>query len=151
MEIINQNNYKQLISEIEQTLKDGCNRAAVAINNQLVQTYWQIGKYIVEYEQKGNIRAEYGADLITHFSKDLTLLYGKGFNRNNIQYIRKLSQYFPNCTTLSCKLSWSHYIEILKTEEPLERNFYLKQCEIENWSVRELKRQRNSMLFQLLS
>lgn len=151
MEIINQNNYKQLISEIEQTLKDGRKRAAVAINNQLVQTYWQIGKYIVEYEQRGNVRAEYGVDLITRLSKDLTLLYGKGFNRNNIQYIRKLFQYFPNCTTLSCKLSWSHYIEILKTEEPLERSFYLKQCEIENWSVRELKRQRNSLLFQRIA
>ncbi len=74
-----------------------------------------------------------------------------GFGRNNLQYFRKFYAAFPNCTTLSCKLSWSHYFEILKSDDPLEISFYTKQCEIERWSVRELQRQMKSMLFHRLA
>lgn len=144
-------NYEQLISNIGDILTAGRKRVATAINSVLVQSYWAIGQHIVEYEQNGNERAEYGSKLLDRLSSDLKERYGVGFNRNNLQYMRKLYTAFPNCTTLSCKLSWSHYIEILKADDPLEISFYTAQCEKENWSVRELRRQRNSMLFHRLA
>ena len=143
--------YQKLIRQIGELLKERRSKAAYAVNTILVETYWNIGKYIIEFEQQGKLRAEYGSELIEKLSKDLTLAYGKGFNRNNLQYMRKLYAIFPICTTLSCKLTWSHYIEILKMDDPMEISFYTNQCEKENWSVRELKRQRNSMLFQRLA
>ena len=116
-----------------------------------MQSYWAIGQHIVEFEQQGNERAEYGSNLLDRLVKDLRERYGTGFNRNNLQYMRKLYSAFPNCTTLSCKLSWSHYVEILKCDDSLEISFYAAQCAKENWSVRELRRQRNSMLFHRLA
>lgn len=75
----------------------------------MVQTYWHIGQHIVVFEQKGNERAEYGSQLFERLSKDLTLLYGKGFSRSNLLYMRKLYQCFPISETLSHLLTWSHY------------------------------------------
>ena len=78
-----------------------------------------------------NERAEYGSNLLDRLVKDLKERYGVGFNRSNLQYIRKLYVAFPNCTTLSCNLSWSHYVEILKGDAPLETGFYvilIKSC-----------------------
>ncbi len=144
-------NYEQLIADIGTILTEGRNRVATAINTALVQTYWTIGQHIVEYEQQGNERAEYGSNLLNRLVKDLKERYGVGFNRSNLQYMRKLYTSFPICTTLSCKLSWSHYVEILKGDDPLEISFYVTQCAKENWSVRELRRQRNSMLFHRLA
>ena len=139
--------YSQLVSNIGAMLSDARKQLAVAVNNVLVETYWNIGKHIVEYEQNGNERAEYGSGLLNRLSRDLTEKYGRGFNRNNLQYMRKFYMTFPNSTTLSCKLSWSHYQEILKLDDPLEISFYVHECENARWSVRELKRQRDSMLF----
>ena len=143
--------YEQLVADIGSILSEGRNRVASAINTTLVQTYWTIGRHIVEFEQQGKDRAEYGESIINKLSSDLTARFGKGFNRSNLQYMRKFYTSFPNCTTLSCNLSWSHYVEILKGNDPLEICFYSKQCEKENWSVRELKRQRDSMLFHRLA
>ena len=78
----------------------------------------------MEYEQHGADRAKYGSRLLSTLARDLTLAHGKGFNRNNLQYMRKPYRNFPNCTTLSCKLSWSHYLEILKCSDELEIGFY---------------------------
>lgn len=143
--------YGQLVSDIGTLLSDARKQLAVAVNNVLVETYWHIGKHIVEYEQNGNERAEYGSGLLNRLSRDLTERYGRGFNRNNLQYMRKFYTVFPNSTTLSCKLSWSHYQEILKLDDPLEISFYVRECENAHWSVRELKRQRDSMLFHRLA
>lgn len=151
MSEITKPNYEQLIADIGTILTEGRNRVATAINTALVQTYWTIGQHIVEYEQQGNERAEYGSNLLNRLVKDLKERYGVGFNRSNLQYMRKLYTSFPICTTLSCKLSWSHYVEILKGDDPLEISFYVTQCAKENWSVRELRRQRNSMLFHRLA
>lgn len=145
------NGYGTLLLNIGKVLNDARRHVARAINNVQIQAYWQIGCYIIEYEQHGRERAAYGEEILERLSKDLTLKYGKGFNRNTLQYMRKLYLAFPNCTTLSCNLSWSHYIEILKAEDPLETSFYVKQCEKENWSVRELKRQMKSMLFHRIA
>lgn len=117
----------------------------------MVKTYWSVGRYIVEFEQNGKTRAEYGSFLFEQLSRDLTEQYGKGFSRANLLYMRKLYLTFPKSETLSNVLSWSHYFEILRLDNALEIKFYLKQCEQENWSVRELKRQMKSMLFHRLA
>ena len=148
---IEKTQYNTLINQIGETLISGRQRAVQSVNTILVMTYWEIGRYIVEFEQQGNERAEYGSQLFERLSKDLTLLYGKGFGRSNLLYMRKLYNSFQISGTLSHKLTWSHYYEILKSDSELEINFYCKQCEIEKWSVRELKRQMRSSLFERIA
>ena len=148
---ISNSHYQQLKEQIGELLRQCREQAGKAVNTILVQTYWQIGRYIIEFEQKGKVKAEYGAELLDRLSKDLTLSYGKGFSRSNLTYMRKMFLSFPKSETLSHKLSWSHYFEILKADSALEIDFYSKQCEKENWSVRELKRQMKSMLFHRLA
>ncbi len=144
-------NYTQLINQIGDLLTLGREKAAHSINTILVQTYWEIGRYIVEFEQNGNEKAEYGTQLFERLSSDLTMTYGKGFGRSNLLYMRKLYLTFPISGTLSHKLTWSHYYEILKSDSELEISFYVKQTEKEKWSVRELRRQMKSMLFHRLA
>ena len=144
-------NYNNLLTDIGQLLQQARQQVASAVNTTMLNTYWTIGQYIVEYEQKGNERAEYGSDLINRLSLDLTERYGKGFGKSNLLYIRKLYATFPISGTLSHLLTWSHYYEILKLDDPLEMNFYIRQCEQEHWSVRELKREVKSMLFHRLA
>lgn len=116
-----------------------------------MQTYWLIGRHIVEFEQGGKEKAEYGSFLFEKHAKDLTKQYGRGFSRANLLYMRKLYLTFPKSETLSNVLSWSHYFEILRSDNEHEINFYTKQTEKEKWSVRELKRQMKSMLFHRLA
>jgi len=148
---IAQNNYRNLIDHIGILLQEGRQKAAQAVNTILVHTYWEIGRYIVEFEQNGSERAEYGTRLFERLSKDLTSAYGKGFGRSNLLYMRKLYLSFQISGTLSHLLTWSHYYEILKAENDLEIGFYSKQCEKERWSVRELKRQMKSSLFERIA
>ncbi len=143
--------YKSLVSDIGIILKEARNKIYSEVNSLMVNTYWNIGKYIVEYEQQGNERAEYGSNLLNSLSKDLTNLYGKGFSKSNLLYIRKLYLYFQKGVTLSHLLSWSHYYVILKLDNELERSFYVKECEKQHWSVRELRRQIDSMLFHRIA
>lgn len=160
-EELQNNGYVALKHEIGLLLEKGRLQAGRAINTILLQTYWQIGHHIVEFEQKGKAKAEYGSELLDRLSKDLTLEYGKGFSRSNLTYIRKFYLTFPKSQTvsdqfeisetLSHKLSWSHYFEILKADNDMEISFYIKQCEKESWSVRELKRQMKSMLFHRIA
>ena len=140
--------YNVLIERIGTLLQEARATIASSVNTVLVQTYWAMGKYIVEYEQNGAERAEYGSNLLNRLSSDLTTRFGKGFGHSNLIYIRKFYLAFPNGGTPSHFLSWSHYYEILKSDDPLEISFYTKECESQKWSVRELKRQRSSMLFQ---
>lgn len=148
---INKNKYTELIGQIGHLLSAGRQMATQQVNTILVKTYWEIGKYIVEFEQKGNEKATYGAELLNRLSKDLSFTYGKGFSRSNLFQIRLFYIKFPIIQTVSGLLTWSHYTEILKADSELEINFYSKQTEIERWSVRELKRQMKSMLFHRLA
>lgn len=143
--------YNQLIDNISSLWATAKEKAINAVNTELLEANWQTGKYIVEFEQGGKVRAEYGKQLLVNLAKDLTRLNGKGFNRSNLIYMRKLYLAFPKSGTLSHKLTWSHYYEILKCDDPLEMQFYLKQCINEGWKVRELKRQMKSCLFQRLA
>ena len=133
--------YNQLINNISSLWDTAKEKAINAVNTELLDANWQTGKYIVEFEQGGKIRAEYGKQLLVNLAKDLTRINGKGFNRSNLTYMRKLYLAFPKCGTLSHKLTWSHYYEILKCNDPLEMQFYMNQCIHEGWKVRELKRQ----------
>lgn len=148
---INKNKYTELIGQIGHLLSAGRQMATQQVNTILVKTYWEIGKYIVEFEQKGNEKATYGAELLNRLSKDLSFTYGKGFSRSNLFQIRLFYIKFPIIQTVSGLLTWSHYTEILKADSEIEINFYSKQTEIERWSVRELKRQMKSMLFHRLA
>lgn len=143
-------NYSNQAIEIANILENGRRKVASNVNSILLDTYWQIGKLIVEFEQKGNIKAEYGKELLVNIAKELKQ-YGKGFSRSNLQNMRLLYISFLNLPDASNKLTWSHYIEILGVSDVSARSFYEKQCMIENWSVRELKRQKQSMLFERLA
>lgn len=143
--------YNLLIDNISTLWAGAKAKAITAVNTELLEANWQTGKYIVEFEQEGKVRAEYGKQLLVNLAKDLTRMNGKGFNRSNLTYMRKLYLAFPKCGTLSHKLTWSHYYEILKCDDPLEMQFYMKQCINEGWKVRELKRQMKSCLFQRLA
>ncbi len=143
--------YKNLVEQISSTWEIAKSNAAIAVNTQLLYANWETGKYIVEFEQKGKERAQYGANLINRLAKDLTMLRGKGFSKSNILYMRKLYIAFPKSETLSHLLSWSHYFEILKSGSELELQFYYNSCINEKWTVRELKRQMKSSLFERLA
>ena len=151
MELVSQQEYQALVNKISNTYELGRQRAAQAVDKQLVQTYWEIGQYIVEFEQRGALRAAYGKRLLEQLATDLTIRYGKGFSRSNLNHMRSLYNTYPICETLSHKLGWSHYVELLKTDDPLERSFYEKQAINERWNVRELKRQKKSSLFLRLA
>lgn len=141
-------NYDYLIDQISMLWDIAKEKAVNAVNSELLMANWQTGQYIVEFEQKGETRAQYGEQLLVRLSKDLTVRRGKGFSRSNLTYMRKLYLAFPKCETLSHKLSWSHYFELLKCEDPMEMQFYYKESIKEGWKVRELKRQIKSSLFQ---
>ncbi len=148
--VIQNKEYEKLIEAVGLELKKGRQNIAIAVNAEIVQTYWHIGQHIIKYEQNGNERAEYGSNLLNRLSHDLTQKYGAGFSRSNVFYIRKLYMEYPKVQTLS-ELSWSHYIELLKIEDKTERAFYEKESKNSHWGVRELKRQMKSMLYHRLA
>ena len=148
---INDAAYLQLIDSITSLWGNAKAKAVTAVNTELLDANWQTGKYIVEFELKGKDRAEYGKQLLVNLAKDLTARDGKGFSRSNLVYMRKFYLAFPICETVSHKLTWSHYFELLKCDNTLEMQFYYKESIKEGWKVRELKRQMKSCLFQLLA
>ena len=147
----NDSEYVRLVSLISGLWDEAKGKAALAVNTELLEANWQTGRYIVEFEQGGNTKARYGEQLITNLSKDLTRLKGRGFSRSNLIYMRKLYLTFPKSETLSHQLTWSHYFELLKCDDPLELQFYFNESIKEGWKVRELKRQIKSSLFQRLA
>ena len=108
--------YKKLLQKISQRYIAGQAQALRYINEAIIDTNWNIGQYIVEFEQQGNTKAKYGAKLLENLSKDLSLLHGKGFSRSNLNYMRLFYLKYPICEKLSHKLSWSHYCELVKID-----------------------------------
>lgn len=149
--VVPQVEYDTLVGKIDNLWSQAKTRAAEAVNTELLDANWLTGQYIVEIEQKGQIRAEYGKFLISRLAKDLTARRGKGFSRSNIIYMRKFYLCFPKGVTLSHLLTWSHYYELIKCEDELERNFYYNEAINQKWKVRELRRQIKSSLFQRLA
>ena len=148
---INDAAYQKLIDNITALWSESKAKAITAVNTELLDANWQTGKYIVEYEQGGKQKAEYGKKLIINLSKDLTARNGKGFSRSNLIYMRKFYLTFPKSETVSHQLTWSHYFELLKCDNTLELQFYFRESIKEGWKVRELKRQMKSCLFQRLA
>lgn len=144
-------NYQDLLEHISRTYTAGRAAALQAVDTQLVQTYWQVGQHIVEFEQGGKDRAEYGAGLIKQLSTDLRLRHGRGFSRSNLISMRQFYLLYSKGQKPSGLLSWSHYVELIRMDDPLERNFYEQQAIAERWSVPELRRQHASSLFLRLA
>lgn len=149
--VIPQQEYDTLVERIDNLWSAARNRAAIAVNTELLDANWKTGQYIVEFEQKGKIRAEYGKQLLIRLSRDLTARRGKGFSRSNLTYMRKLYLAFPKCETMSHELTWSHYFELLKCENEMELQFYLHEAINQKWKVRELKRQIRASLFHRIA
>jgi predicted nuclease of restriction endonuclease-like (RecB) superfamily len=162
---VSKSKYNLLLKSINTTLLQARENAAYTINTELVKANWEIGRHIVEYEQKGKLKAEYGLALLNDLSRDLKIQYGKGFGKSNIYLMRMFFLKYPKFRTSGIfqtsgkssnkksylKLTWSHYAELLTLDDDLTRMFYEKQCLNESWSVRELKRQIDSALFQRLA
>ena len=139
-----------LYDEIRTLVIDSRNHISTQINSELLKTYWEIGKKIVIDEQNHSERAEYGKKLLKNLSKELTKEFGKGFSRSNLQNMRNFYLSYPICQTVSGKLSWSHYCELLSISDNQKRNFYEKEAINANWSVREFKRQISTSLYERL-
>ncbi|MDM8532154.1 DUF1016 N-terminal domain-containing protein [Anaerolineales bacterium HSG25] len=134
--IIPNDGYNELISNISTAYTQGQVKAARAVNRRLLETYWRIGQYIVEFEQDGNLKAEYGKALLKTLSKDLGVRHGRGFSRSNLYLMRQFFLTYPKFQTsgISDTLTWSHYCELLGISDKLERQFYELQCQQEKWS-----------------
>lgn len=140
--------YKQLLNKIGLSVQQAKQKALQVVSVELTRANWEIGRHIIEYEQQGDERAEYGSALLARLSKDLTMQYGKGFGRRNVLDMRRFYLVYKKWQTVSAKLSWSHYIALLSITDNQERIFYEKQCLHESWSVRELQRQIDSALYK---
>ena len=139
-----------MVAEIRQVLNEARSRIAHQVNSELLYAYWNIGRIMVENEQSQPERADYGKQTIRELSKALTRELGKGFSVSNLQFMRRFYLNYQIQQTVSVKLSWSHYCELLSISDPDKRSFYEKEAINANWSVRELKRQIDSSLFERL-
>jgi len=138
--------------EIKTLLANARNKVYQTINTTMTKTYWQIGQRIVEEEQNGKERAKYGKGLIKNLSSELTKEFGKGFSVDNLENMRRFYLVFSKSETVSRKfsLSWSHYIFLTRISNKDEREFYEIESVQNSWTLRELKRQFNSGLFERL-
>ncbi|WP_312700815.1 PDDEXK nuclease domain-containing protein [Sedimentibacter sp.] len=139
-----------LVNEIKKILDIARSNVAKAVNSELITSYWKIGEIIVRYEQNDSIRAEYGEQTLKHLSKELTKEFGRGFSRSNLQNMRAFYLNYDICQSLTGKLSWTHYCELLSISDKDRRSFYEKEAMNSNWSVREMKRQVNTSLYERL-
>lgn len=144
------NEMNLVIQEVKTILDNARNNVAHQVNSELLNTYWNIGRIICEYEQSEPSRADYGKQTLKELSRALTREFGRGFSRSNLQNMRLFYLTYEKCQTLSGKLSWSHYCELLSISDSDKRSFYEKEAVNANWSVRELKRQIESSLFERL-
>jgi predicted nuclease of restriction endonuclease-like (RecB) superfamily len=140
----------QIADQIVTLMRDARTAAARELNDRLLRTYWEIGCIIVEQEQNGSIKAQYGTRLLAELSKELTNSLGKGFSRSNLFCMRNFYIAYPNFPDVSGKLTWSHYCELINVSDSDARSFYERECANSRWSVRELKRQINTSMFERL-
>ncbi|KEZ89279.1 PDDEXK nuclease domain-containing protein [Lacrimispora celerecrescens] len=139
-----------LVDEIKSILDIARSNVAKAVNSELIASYWKIGEIIVRYEQNDSIRAEYGEQTLKQLSKELTKELGRGFSRSNLQNMRAFYLNYDICQSVTGKLSWTHYCELLSISDKDKRSFYEKEAMNSNWSVREMKRQISTSLYERL-
>jgi len=139
--------------DIRQMLRQARQQAYSAVNSAMVEAYWKIGRRIVEEEQKGSQRAEYGEGLIKELSRQLTGEFGKGFSVANLKNFRQFYLTFPNSEksyALRSQLTWTHYRLIMRVESPTAREYYLQEAATQSWSTRQLERNINSLYYERL-
>ena len=141
------NNY---ISEIKKILKNARQKAYTAVNSAMVEAYWEIGRRIVEEEQNGKERAEYGKEILQNLSKELTEEFGKGYSYRTLREIRQfylMFSDFEKWRTVSAKLTWSHFQKVLRVSDEKARIFYLTEAAENMWSVRTLDRNISTLYY----
>ena len=150
-ELINSDNeINSIFDSIKNLVINSRNKVYHTVNTEMLNLYWNIGKIIMEIQQ-GDERASYGDAVLDKLSQKLTNEFGKGFSKRNLERMRKFYIFFPIATTMSSQLSWSHYLELIKIDDEQKRKFYLNECINSKWSVRELQRQRDSLLYERLT
>ena len=139
------------INDIKKIVDEGRRAAYGAVNAIMIETYWKIGQRIVEQEQKGNSRAEYGAQLIETLSAELTRTYGRGFSKRNLQYFRAFYLTFNNLEIVQSRLhnlTWTHILKTLRVDDAVAARWYLQTASQEMWSVRTLDRNISTQYFE---
>ncbi|MFD1402994.1 PDDEXK nuclease domain-containing protein [Robinsoniella peoriensis] len=139
-----------MINEIKDILEAARKNATRKVNDELIIAYWKIGEIIVRYEQNDSLRAAYGEQTLKQLSKELTKELGKGFSRSNLQNMRAFYLNYEKCQSVTGKLSWTHYCELLSITDKEKRQFYENEAKNSNWSVREMKRQIETSLYERL-
>lgn len=139
---------QKLYNNIKQVIEESRSKAYRAANIAMVQAYWYIGKLIVEEEQNGKQRADYGKTLLKELSQQLSTDYGKGFDESNLRHMRNFYIINPKQDALRPELSWTHYRLLLKVESPEAKTFYIQETIQGNWSTRTLERQINSLYYE---
>lgn len=141
---------ESLITDLRTLINEVRNKVALTVNSEITLLYWHIGKRINE-EVLGNQRAEYGKQIVSTLSTQLTKEYGRGFELRNLRRMMQFAELFPDfqiVATASRQLSWSHFIELLSIRNNLGREFYLTMAASENWSIRTLRNKIDSMLYE---
>lgn len=141
---------ESLITDLRTLINEARNKVALIVNTEITLLYWHIGKRINE-EVLGNQRAEYGKQIVSTLSTQLTKEYGRGFELRNLRRMMQFAELFPDfqiVAPLARQLSWSHFIELLSIKNDLGREFYLTMAASENWSIRTLRNKIDSMLYE---
>ena len=138
------------VRDIKDLIKTARHNVIYAVNSEMVRTYYEIGRRIVEEEQKGASRAGYGTRLLENLSKELFKEFGKGFDGSNLSRMRSFYLTYPILGTVSQKLTWSHYCELIKIEDDTKRRYFEKYAINDGLSVRDLKRQIYSLHYERL-
>ena len=141
---------ESLITDLRTLINEARKKVALIVNTEITLLYWHIGKRINE-EVLGNQRAEYGKQIVSTVSTQLTKEYGRGFELRNLRRMMQFAELFPDfqiVAPLARQLSWSHFIELLSIKNDLGREFYLTMAASENWSIRTLRNKIDSMLYE---
>ena len=144
------NNLSALVEPIAQIIEQARGQVRQAVNSAMVHSYWHIGEMIVEHEQQGASRAEYGTQQLKTLSMQLTERLGKGFDVTNLRNMRAFYQTFPIRNALRTELSWTHYRSLLRIDNPSAREWYLHEAISQNWSARALDRQISKLYYERL-
>jgi hypothetical protein len=143
-------NQTNTYERIRVIIENARNNIVHAVNTEMVLAYWHIGREIVEQEQKGEKRAAYGKKTLEDLSCRLSDEFGKGFDFTNLTNMRKFYLAYPILDAVRQELSWTHYRILMRIEKPEVRSFYQAECVANNWSARELERQKGSLLYEML-
>ncbi|MBR6083813.1 MAG: DUF1016 family protein [Salinivirgaceae bacterium] len=141
---------RNLVNDIKALINEARLHVVRSVNTAMVITYWEIGRRIVEEEQNGSNRAEYGKYIIQSLAEALTVEFGNGFGETNLKYFRQFYLTFPIRHALRGELSWTHYRQLIRVENEDARTFYMNEAAECGWSSRQLERQINSFYYQRL-